>query len=257
MIRCRGLDITLPLRVKARDIEEFDSDERIDLPVQIFAKTVIVRFKNGHVLAVPRDAPSYKNGVTFRGGKSFIMEIGGVLHVFSPGSNTQDINKKTDITHVIDLESKKMHMYAARSRSRSAAFHKGIFWRYLGERVLIPTFIDLLNPKQLHYNPARAISSNSGMTAWLQGSGDFCKYVVATQPNGIDLLDLDTGMVTVVRSKSEVHQCIPGFVDEKFRAYSLPAYDVWRRKEDVWMDMLIPEKDWEGQYDSDDEYYSE
>lgn len=247
VVRCKGLEITLSPQTRAEDIVDFHPMVRDDIPVEVFSKTAIVRFKNGSVLAVPRDAPSYENGLTFNVADPFIVELGGVLHIMTGG----DIG---DTTQVVDMESKQIHVYANVAESIPAAVHKGLFWWTVGKRMLIPTFLDV-ETQHLHYDPKRAVGyDDPGDSAtWFQGKGNSCKYAIGVIDGNRELVDLDTGVVTTLRGLPEGLVCIPGFVGGKFCVYSLSYNEDRKRKEAIWKELGIPEQEWEDGSEDDSE----
>lgn len=233
-VRCKGVEVTLSPDTTAEDLLERDS-------VKVLPTTVIVRFKDDTVLAVPRDTPSYEHGFRFSC-TSYMYEVNGVLHVHVP---TPDPHVHT--WQVVDMGNKQIYTYAENTRSEAIALHRGLFWWSINSKRLVGTFVDLANPGIIYYHPRWAVLTDKHTTRREQGRGDAQKFIIESNyPLGINLIDMDTREVTNVRPRhgSHEHSYIPGFENGKLRVYSVSEDAEAEMKAAVWKELGIPERDW-------------
>lgn len=136
-----------------------------------------------------------------------------------------------------DWPTKKHIPYGPPDTARPAAVYKGVVWSFVSPNLLVPTFVDLLNPHVVFYNLSRVIKvklSRDSKSTPQEHFGDFSQSakfprLMCNDFKGtprMQILDLETSSVTLIRSPYEVMEGDeplkkPFAVDEeraKFRA---------------------------------------
>lgn len=240
VVKVKDFEMTLSPQMSSDDIsDDYDS-------IQVFTKTAAVGFKDGSFLAVTRDKPSYEHGYIFDDRGASLCECGGVLF-----SGTGGLRGDQESVKMVDIENKRTYTHPITGYSTAMiAAHKGLIWWCCNDTTLVPTFYDLKTPEEVHYNPKRVVKYSTRPRKWNQANGDSSKYVAMSLKSGVDLLDLDTGVITHLRGANGGTVCIPGFIDGKFYAYSQSFNVMNENKKTAWQALNIPEDEW---YSSDEE----
>lgn len=220
VFKYRDVEVTLPPRhwpIKERDNsgDEFPAD-----PVTLNRHSIVVRTKKS-IFMFDRENPHYEHALNYNEDEGSV-ELRDIFIVKFPADNG-------DIHFTLcDPLAQDMHQFGGSLSAdyEPVAFYQGLLWWYACGTI-IPTFFDLAKSAY----STRFRKDRSFKVAF----GDHQKFRQCSRAphllvrnlrapgQGIELVDLSTGIVTQVNAPGEAY-IIPGYVDGKFQAKYM-SYD--------------------------------
>ncbi|AOW05921.1 YALI0E24585p [Yarrowia lipolytica CLIB122] len=244
VVKYRDIEVTLPPSVRPEDIVPFTGH---NTPVHLGTMIITVELLDGRMISIPRDDPHYEHGYIFNAPGARLFQIGNVHFAReSPGL----IHKKAVYRYrFADFESRKMIEYGAGRHVYPVAAYNGCIWWHLMAvpNSLVPTFVDLRTPEKIHFQPNRAIC---GVSAKLFEQSfrdrDTSQFVVSITDIGIQVVDLDRGVITEVTGPSDkpAARFFPGYWNGKFMARCMSEVVVQATTELVLQEHGVPEEEW-------------
>lgn len=239
VVRYRGIEITFPASVRPQDLPQYFSYSRLP-PVMVNREFIQVDTEKGTYI-FPRDKPHYKDAFVYpKDDNSGIW----VNQAFFRDSRVVDRGLHKGLFHIFDPHGKKLVKYSTPCKPHPVALYKGLFWWNSQEKTtLTPTFIDLASPGKVYYRKDRIvkIGVSNVWTEYFQitqpGNEQF---IMKQHPEGLYVMDLDTGLLTDVYMEEELIDEGPlgrifcGFEGDKFEAYVLPHDEIIQRTLDAY-----------------------
>ncbi|KAG5365778.1 hypothetical protein CJU89_0169 [Yarrowia sp. B02] len=244
VIKYRDIEVTLPPSVRPEDIVPFTG---LNQPVHLGTMIVTVELLDGRMISIPRDDPHYEHGYIFNAPGARLYQIGNVH--FARESPALLHQKAIYRYRFADFESRKMIEYGAGRQVYPVAAYNGCIWWHLMAvpNSLVPTFVDLKTPERVHYQPKRAICGVSpNLFEQSFRDRDTSQFVVSLCDTGIEIVDLDRGVITNVIGPSEkpAARFFPGYWNGKFIARCMTADVVQATTELVLQEHGVPEEEW-------------
>lgn len=150
VIRCKGLEITLPPSLA-------EAAEEMQL-IRVYEAFVFIELANDQAYIVPRDKPHFNSGLLVDCPDGSLFEAGGVVY-----EHTETPEKGTFRLRLYDPETRTMVDCAHNTGqyTANAASYNGLIWwvRQLedGECAVFPTFLDLASPGKMYYHPEKGV----------------------------------------------------------------------------------------------------
>lgn len=244
VIKYRDVVITMPPSIKPADIVPFSG---LNTPVHLGTMIVTVELQDGRMISMPRDNAHYEKGYIFNGAGASLFQIGNVHFA----RETPGLIHRAAVYRYrfADFESKQMVEYGAGRHAYPVASYNGLVWWHLlkGPRSLVPTFVDLQSPKRVYFLPQRAITGVShNLFEQSCISRISSQFVVALSDTGIEIVDLDTGVITAVTGPSDwpAARFFPGYWNGKFQTRCMSEEVVQATTELVLQEHGVPEQEW-------------
>lgn len=232
IVTCDGAEITLNIS----STDEWHIEE-----VQRGPTYYYVTFPgNNFSLALPFGSLDEKDGIWLDDTHEESKHIGGGVFITCWGLEAEVFD---EIVYHTFGSKERIDVGATHSYCEPVAFLNGAVWWHLGKRGLVPTFIDMQNPKEHYYQPKRAIQMDGvGPPQCSRSRGLNHLITDRSVTDTLRIYDLSKKIVTVLHPplgwKNNQKMC-PGHVRGVFQALSEQiedrnSADDPKHDQDVW-----------------------
>ncbi|KAG5355687.1 hypothetical protein CJU89_5392 [Yarrowia sp. B02] len=255
VITFMGIEITLPSFVRREDLPK-NTTFCDRAPIFVNSDIIMIETPNMHFV-FPRDKPHFAHASLYPPHADAVSRVGNIF-VTRYEWGTYGLH---------DPHGKQLVKYGNAIFSKNNALpeenYNGLVWWFLGDKHLVPTFLDLDNPDKVYCREDLIITlpdkAPDGLHQCLRPENS--RYLTdRTEYGGIRMVDLDQGVVTDVEKAGEAirdeSRVFLGYENGKFLARFMSAATVRHYIKDYW-GLDSDDLDTEGsdeEYSDDDDY---